>query len=398
MMDVEKIRADFPILSRKITYLDNACMSLRPQCVIDALNTYYTQYSACGTRSQHRLGKKVDLEVERARGSIKKLVNARHSEEIIFLRNTTEGINLVANSISLQAGDEVLISDKEHNSNLICWLKLRDEKGIKVVVTKTKKDNTFDMDDFSSKLGAKTRLVSIVHTSNLDGVTFPVKEIARAAHKAGALTLIDAAQSVPHMDVDVREIDCDFLAFSGHKMMGPSGTGVLYGKREALAGLRAYTVGGDTVKDSTIDSYVPEDLPHRFEAGLQDYAGIIGLGVAAEHLMKIGRKHVHAHEAALNTRLTAGLNGMKKIRIIGPPDASLRGGICSFIVDGMDAHNVAGMLDSSSDIMVRSGMHCVHSWFNAHNIKGSVRASMYAYNTEQEIDALIGALKKIAKF
>jgi len=391
----EKYRKDFPILSKKIIYFDNACMSLKPKQVIDKMNEYYLKYTGCAGRSSHRFSKKVEEEVERARVSVKKLINAKKALEIIFTRNTTEGINLVANGLDFKQGDEVIISDKEHNSNLIPWLKLKKEKGIKLVVINSNEDNTFNLKEFGEKINSKTKLVSIVHTSNLDGVTNPIKEISKISHENNALLLVDGAQGVPGKRVDVKDLDIDFLSFSGHKMLGPSGIGVLYGKEHLLKGLNQFIVGGETVKDSTYEEYEIEDLPMKFEAGLQDYAGIIGMGEACRYLEKVGLKNIEEHEIKLNSIITKELGDYEKIQIIGPKDSKKRSGIFSFNIKGVDPHNISKILDVSKNIMTRSGAHCVHSWFNKHNLQGSVRASMYFYNTEEEVRVFAEEVKKL---
>lgn len=392
--DAEKTRKDFPILKEKVVYLDSACMSLKPKQVIDALNSYYTKYTACAGRSAHKFARKVEEEIDKTRHGVAKLINAK-AEQIVFAKNGTEAANLVANSIGLKKNDEVVISDKEHNSNFIPWLKLAKEKGIVLKVVNTDENNELDMEDLTSKVSEKTKIVSIVHRSNMDGVTNPVKEITKIAHKNNALMMVDGAQSVPGTTVDVKDIDCDLLTFSGHKALGPTGTGVLYGKKDALEKMHQFLVGGETVIDATYEDYVPEKIPHKFEAGLQNYAGIIGLGAAMEYLRKTGMKNIEKHEIMLNRILTEELKD--KVEILGPEDAAKRAGVFSFNVKGKDPHHVSKMLDVSKNIMTRSGMHCVHGWFNKHNIKGSVRASMYLYNTEEEMKTLIEELKKIIK-
>ena len=392
--NVEKIREDFPVLSKSIIYFDSACMSLKPKQVIDKINEYYNEYPGCAGRSSHKFASRVEEEVAKARNEVKNFINAKYDSEIIFTRNTTESLNLVANSFGLKQGDEVIISDKEHNSNLLPWLKLQ-EKGIKVVVVESDQDNTFNLENFRNSFTSNTKLVSVVHVSNLDGVENPIKEIAQITHQNNALLLVDAAQSAPHKELDVRKLDVDFMAFSGHKMLGPTGTGVLYGKKELLEKLDQFIVGGETVIDSTYQDYKKEELPMRFEAGLQDYAGIIGLGEACRYLKKIGLKKVADHETKLNKMITEALVDNEKIELIGPKEAEKRGGIFSFNIKGMDMHHVARMLDKSKSIMTRSGAHCVHSWFNKHNMKGSVRASLYLYNTEEEVKLFVEEIKKI---
>ncbi len=391
----EKYRKDFPILQQNMIYFDNACMSLKPKQVLDAMYEYYTEYTACGGRSSHTLAKEVETQVAKTRHAVKSFIHAKKDEEIIFTRNTTEGINLVANSFGLQKGDHVIISDKEHNSNLVPWLKLKKEKGISLTVVESNADNTFSLENFESAFTKNTKLISIVQTSNLDGVTNPIKEIATITHEHGAALLVDGAQSVPSAPANVQNLNVDFFSFSGHKMIGPTGTGVLYGKKERLQQLDLFIVGGETVIDSTYDSFVPEKIPNRFEAGLQDYAGIIGLGEACKYLEKVGMNNVKQQEYALNKIVTERLK--EKVTFLGPEDPKKRAGIFSFTAKGKDIHHISGILNSSKNIMIRSGAHCVHSWFNKHNMKGSARASMYFYNTEEEADIFCTEVEKILR-
>ncbi|MDR3572783.1 MAG: aminotransferase class V-fold PLP-dependent enzyme [Anaerolineaceae bacterium] len=401
-MDLKKIRQDFPILqensgNKPVTYLDNACQSLRPRSVIEAINHYYLRTSACSGRSMHKLAAEVTRDVDTARSTIAKFLNAPKKDEIVFTRNTTEGINLVANSLCLQSGDVILISDKEHNSNLIPWQTLAKKKGILLKIVPSKEDNTFDLAAYDKLLDKNVKLVSFGQTSNLDGVSLPVDEIIKRAHKNGSLVLLDAAQSAPHQKINVKSLDVDFLAFSGHKMLGPSGMGVLYGKYSLLEQLEPFLVGGDTVLSSTYETCQFLPPPEKFEAGLQDYAGIMGMGAAVMYLEGIGFEAIQAQERLLNETITAEIKDMPKLRILGPLDPKQRGGVVSFYIEGIDSHRIALMLDQMANIMVRSGQHCVHSWFNAHQIKGSVRASMYFYNTQEEALLFINNLKKIGK-
>ena len=347
-LNVDKIRKDFPVLSSGVIYFDNACMSLKPKQVVEKMNEYYYKYSACAGRSAHKLSKKVDEEVDAARMEVQNLLNAGSAEGIIFTRNATEGINLVANAIEWKAGDEIIVSDKEHNSNLIPWLKLKSQ-GVVVKICKGNEDGTFNLKNFKECFSKKTRLVAIVHVSNLDGVESPIGEIVKVAHLNGVSVLVDGAQSVPHKEVDVRKLDVDFFVFSGHKALGPTGTGVLYGKKDLLNNMNQFIVGGQTVLDSTYEGYDEELLPKKFEAGLQNYAGI------------------------------------------------KRGGIFTFNVKGMKSHDVAKMLDASKGIALRSGTFCVHSWFNAHHLDGAVRASFYFYNTEEEVRVFAKEVEKICE-
>ncbi len=401
-MDLKKIRQDFPLLQenkgqKPVVYLDTACQSLRPRQVIEAINQYYLKYPACGGRSMHRLAAEVTQNCDQARAAVAKLLGANKKEEIVFTRNTTEGINLVAHSLGLQKNDIVLISDKEHNSNLIPWQMLAKRQGIQVKVIPSREDNTFSLEAFEKLLSPQVRLVSLGYTSNLDGVTIPAEEIIKRAHRNGSLVLLDAAQAAPHRKINVKALDVDFLALSGHKMLGPSGTGVLYGKYQLLDRLEPFLVGGDTVASSTYETCEFLPPPEKFEAGLQDYAGIIGLGAAVKYLQDIGFDAIQKQEHLLNACLTAELKDIPGLKIIGPADPALRGGIVTFYIEGVDSHRIALMLDQMAGIMVRSGQHCVHSWFNAHQIQGSVRASTYFYNTQEEVVLLATNLRKIRK-
>jgi len=398
MLNTDKIRADFNILSPKNgkipLYLDSACMSLKPNSVIEAMNEYYSYYTACAGRSSHKLGDKVTKKVKETRQLIANFINAKSENEIIFTRNTTEGVNLLANSLGLVKGNIVLISDKEHNSNLVPWLVLRDKIGIEVKIIPSNEDGSFNLDNFS-KFISGVKLVSIVHTSNLDGVTNPVKEIIQIAHKNNALVFLDAAQSIPHKKIDVQDLDVDFLAFSGHKMLGPTGTGVFYGKADLLEKLGSFIVGGDTVLYSTYTDYKFLPVPEKFEAGLQDYAGIIGLGEAVRYISQFDFKDIAEHELKLNTYITNELKKIPKIKIIGPEDPKERSGIISFYIDETDMHKFAIMLDEMANIAIRSGQHCVHSWFENKRVYNSARVSLSFYNTMEEAEIFITNLKKI---
>jgi cysteine desulfurase / selenocysteine lyase len=401
-MDVKKIRREFPLIEensrhKQYIYFDNACQSLRPRSVIDAITTYYRDWSACGGRSNHQLSTEVTNRVAAARQSLAKLLNAAKDEEIIFTRNTTEGINLVANSLDLKPGDVVLISDKEHNSNLIPWQMASKKRGIILKIIPSAADETFSMANYEALLDGRVKLVSLGWTSNLDGVSVPAAEIIKKAHQKGALVLLDAAQAAPHQKINVRGLDVDFLAFSGHKMLGPSGTGVLYGKLNLLEKLEPFLVGGDTVASSTYETCQFLPPPEKFEAGLQDYAGMIGMGAAAQFLMLVGFDAIQKQEQVLTQLIMEGIKDLPGLHWIGTPDFKKRGGITTFYFDGVDSHQVAIMLDQMANIQVRSGQHCVHSWFNSRQIKGSVRASVYFYNTEEEAQTFIGNLNKIRK-
>lgn len=401
-MDINKIRQDFPVLQKPlagkpVVYLDTACQSLRPRQVAEAIQHYYAEENACAGRSNHKLGAMVTKELDQARETAAKFLGAAKKEEIIFTRNTTEGMNLVANSLDLKAGDVVLVSDKEHNSNLIPWQMQVKRRGIRLEIIPSKPDNTFDMEGFEKKLTPQVKLVSLGQTSNLDGVSIPAAEIIKKAHKQGALVMFDAAQSAPHQQINLKSLDVDFLALSGHKMLGPSGTGILYGKMALLNKLEPFMVGGETVATSTYTDceYLP--VPEKFEAGLQNYSGMIGMAAAMKYLQGIGFDAIYKQETAINEFITREIADIPGLKIIGPADARLRGGVVDFYIEGVESHTVALMLDQMANVMVRSGQHCVHSWFNAHQIKGSVRASFYFYNTLEDAEVFTANLKKIRK-
>ena len=400
MINYQKIKEDFPILNKeakgkKFIYFDSACMSLKPKQVVSAINEYYLEYPACAGRSSHRLGEIVTKKVKEARQIVASFINAE-SREVIFLRNTTEAINLVANSLNLKEGEIVLTTDKEHNSNLIPWQVLQKRKGVKHEIIKTGDDGSFDFERYKEQIKG-VKLLSIIHTSNFDGVSLPVKEIISIAHENGALVLLDVAQSAPHIKIDVKDLDVDFLAFSGHKLLGPTGTGVLFGKFKELEKLDSFLVGGSTVEYSTYTEHKTVGVPEKFEAGLQDYAGIIGLGEGIKYLLSIGLDDIREHELILNKYITEELAKIERIKIIGPADASLRSGIISFYIDGVDMHQVGTMLEEMSGIMIRVGQHCVHSWYNDRKIKNSARISLYFYNTMAEAQELVSSLNKIIR-
>ena len=396
--DINKIRNDFPILTPPTggVYFDNACVTLKPESVINAIENYYREYPACAGRSSHRLGEIVDQKVEGTRKIIADFINAE-PKEIIFTRNTTEGINLIARGLEFQKGDAVIISDKEHNSNLIPWQILKEEKEIELKIVPSKEDNTFDLEAFKKLIEPKVKLVSIVFTSNLDGVSNPIKEITKISHQNDSLFLIDGAQAIGHQKIDVRDLDCDFFAFSGHKMLGPSGMGAVYIKKKSAEKLRPLIVGGGTVEDSTYESHKLLEAPLKFEAGLQDYAGIIGFGEAVKYLKNVGFENIKSQEQKLNRIISEGFKDLPQIKIIGPANSELRSGIINFYHQKMASHEISLLLDKTYNIMTRSGRHCVHSWYNSRNINDSVRASVYFYNTESEAEYFVESIRKIIK-
>jgi len=395
-MDISKYRKDFPILNtdNPPVYLDSACMTLRPQVVIDAITDYYTNYPACGGRSVHKLSWQVTENFEMARDSLRRFMGAENSTEIVFTKNATESMNIVANGLNLKKGDKVLTSDKEHNANVVPWHHLAKYKGIKYDVLPAKDNYYFDIEALKESLDSKTKLFSFVHTSNLDGHTNPAKEIVEICHDKGIRVMIDTAQSAPHKEVNVVDLDVDFAAVSAHKFCGPSGMGALYGKYDELKELIPTYVGGSTVVNSTYKDYELLPPPSCFEPGLQNYAGAIGSGAAAEYIMDIGRDNIQEHENKLNKLMTKELRDVESLDLVGPSDVNQRGGIFSFNLDGWDPTEIAMHLDEEYNVAIRSGMHCVHSWFNSRGIKGTARASVYLYNNENDVLSFTNAIKE----
>ena len=400
-MNTNKIREDFPTLREEgaPAYLDNACVTLKPDCVIDAITEYYTKYPGCGGRSVHRYGTQVSKKVSDSRRSLASFINAPSVNEVVFTKNATQSMNQIAHGMKWSEGDVVLTTDREHNSNLVPWLQLEQEQGIDHRVVPSNADNTFDLESFEeicSEVGNKLKLVSMSHVGNLDGVSTPIKEIAKVTHDHGALIAVDGAQSLPHMKVDVQDLGIDFIAFSIHKMCGPSGMGALWGKADLLDDLRPIQSGGQTVVTSSYDSLQWAKPPARFEGGLGNFSGMIGAGAAIDYLTEMDMDAVQEHEVKLNKIMTSGVKDLNGIEIIGPEDASLRGGICSLLLDDLSVHDVAILLDEAAAVMVRSGLHCVHSWFNDRgHTNGSLRASAYMYNTEEEARLFSDTLEEI---
>jgi cysteine desulfurase/selenocysteine lyase len=398
----EKTRKDFLILQEKynnlpLVYFDNACQSLRPQAVINAINDYYVNCPVCAGRSNYRMANMVTDKIAESRQILADFIGA-DSSEIIFTRNTTEGINLLARTIDFKAGDIVLTTDKEHNSNLVPWQMLVESKKIKHEILPSI-NYEFSINKFEEYLkNNKVRLVAFVAVSNLDGTRIPIEQIIQIAHKYDAEVLLDGAQLLLHERINVKELKTDYLAFSGHKMLGPSGIGGLFVKKNILDKLVPFMVGGDTVQWTTYTDH--EFLPgnEKFEAGLQDSAGIIGFGEAARYLSQLNYNEIKEHVDNLNKLITDTLLTYKNVKIIGPEDYKKRGSIINFYIEGVDVHQLSIMLDRSANIMVRSGQHCVHSWFAANNIKNSLRISLAFYNNENDVKIFINNFAKIIKF
>jgi cysteine desulfurase/selenocysteine lyase len=339
---------------------------------------------------------KVSMSVDTSRETAASFFGCNDPHSFIFTKNCTEGMNIVAKGFGLRKGDAVLTTDMEHNSNHVQWVEMTEDIGIKRKITRTSKDGVFDIEDFKNEMTNDVKLVSMVHTSNVTGSSVPVKEIVEVAHDKGAAVLIDGAQAAPHMPVNLKKLDVDFYALSIHKMLGPSGIGILYGKEERLKKLRPLICGGGTVGLATYDSVKITAHPEKFEAGLMDYAGIVGTAAALEYLSKIGMNNVKEHSIKLQRLIRNELSDVSSISTIGPKDPSQRSNIFSFNINGMNSHDIAVMLDNADKIMIRSGMHCAHPFFVSRNMNGCARASFYVYNNEDDILRFTKAVKKLA--
>lgn len=400
MSGLETCRKDFPALagSRDTpppVYLDSACMSLVPRVVLDALEEYYTEYPGCAGRSLHRFAEEVGHRYEGARESFAHFLGAASADGIVFLRNATEAINLVAHGMDWKSGDRVLVTDQEHNSNLVVWQRLVQERGIRLSHLRLPSDGSFDGEALDRELDRGVRLVSFFQTSNLDGRSLPVREIVERAHRKGAEVLIDGCQAAPHQPVNLTALGVDFYALSLHKMLGPSGTGLLAGAPDRLTRLSPLIIGGETVEWTTLTEHQLRPAPHRFEAGLQNYAGVLGARAGLQYLERVGLDHVDAHDRALNARATRALADEPRVHLLGPTDPAQRPSIYSFTLDGVDPNDAALFLDEGYRVMVRSGMHCVHSWYRERSLPGSIRASFYLYTSAQDVDTFVAGIREL---
>lgn len=398
MLNLQKIRQDFPILNTGIVYLDNAASSLTPEYVLQKMLEYYHQYRANVHRGIHHLSQKASEEYERAHTKIADFINARSDSEIIITKNTTEGINLIANGLQLKKGDKIVTTMIEHHSNFIMWLRLRQHLGVNVEIIKPNREGLFNLADFEKAIDDKTKLVAVTHVSNVLGVITPLEGIEKIVHKHGAYLLVDGAQSVPHMKVDVRKLNCDFLAFSGHKMCGPTGSGALYIREELLDEVDPVYIGGGTIENVGKDFYKLTKSPMKFEAGTPPIAEAIGLGAAIEYLETIGMENIAAHERILAKKMREGLAKIKNVEVYGSePKYGI--GIVSFNVGDLNPHDVALALDVSSNIVVRSGHHCALPLMKEvlGRKDGTVRASAYLYNTEEEVEKLISIVSELSR-
>jgi cysteine desulfurase / selenocysteine lyase len=399
-LDVGRIRADFPILQQTVhgkplVYLDNAATSQKPRAVIDAVSRYYLEDNANIHRGVHTLSERATRAYEGARGRVQRFLNAADSREILFTRGTTEGINLVAASYArprLKPGDEILISWMEHHSNIVPWQLVCEQTGAVLRVVPINEDGDLVLGDYARLLGPRTRLVAIAHVSNALGTINPVREIVAMAHDRGVPVLLDGAQAVPHLPVDVRELGCDFYAFSGHKVYGPTGIGILYGKAELLDAMPPYQGGGDMIRSVSFERTLYNTLPHKFEAGTPNIAGAIGLGTALEYVEQVGRERIAAYEAELLAYATAAVSAIPGVRVIGT--AHSKASVLSFDLAGAHPHDVGTILDRDG-IAIRTGNHCAQPAMERFGVPATARASFAMYNTRTEVNTLVESLQKV---
>jgi cysteine desulfurase/selenocysteine lyase len=399
-LDVEKVRADFPALHQDshghpLVYLDNAATTQKPQAVIDAVRTFYERDCSNVHRGVHLLSQRATVAYEQARTAIKNHLGASDSREIVFTRSTTEGINLVAASFvrpRLEAGDEVLISNMEHHSNIVPWQLLCGEKGAKLEVIPINDDGEIILEEYERLLSDRTKIVGIVHVSNALGTINPVRQMIELAHARGVPVLVDGAQALPHLPVDVGELDCDFFVCSAHKAYGPTGIGALYGKREHLLEMVPYQGGGDMILSVSFDGTTYNEPPHRFEAGTPNIEGAIGFAEALKYLDRLGLDAIASHEEALLSEATEAVLALPGIRLVG--SAQNKASVLSFVMEGVHPHDIGTILDTEG-VAVRAGHHCAQPVMARYGVSATVRASFALYNTDQEINVLVAGLNKV---
>jgi cysteine desulfurase/selenocysteine lyase len=400
-LDVKKIRQDFPILKRKVmggkplVYLDNAATTQKPLAVINAINDYYTNYNSNIHRAVHQLAEEATMAYEETRKKIAKFINAKHTDEIIFTRNTTEAINLVSYSwgrANVKKDDRVVITEIEHHSNIVPWQILTQEKGAKLEYIGVDDSGYLKMHEYEKYLASKkVKLVSVSQMSNVLGTIIPIEKIIKMSHERGIPVLVDGAQSVPHMPVDVQKMDCDFMAFSAHKMLGPTGVGVLYVKRDVLEKMPPFMGGGDMIKEVHKYETRYNDLPYKFEGGTPNIADVIGFSAAIDYLDNIGMDRVREHEIEITKYALDRISGTKGITLYGPPNAKDRGGVVSFNIGDIHPHDLATIMNDHG-VAIRSGHHCAQVLMERLDVAATSRASFYIYNTKDEVDTFIGAL------
>lgn len=402
-LNVEKIREDFPILKRKINnrvlaFLDSASTSQKPVQVIEAIKNYYEQHNANPHRSIYTLCDEATQIYEKARTKVAKFINAKKDKEIVFVRNTNEAMNILAYSYAmnnLKEGDEIILTIMEHHANIVPWQMLQ-KKGVKLKFVDINDDGTLDLNQLNEMITKNTKIVSVAHKSNVLGTVNPVKEIGKIAHDNGAVFIIDGAQSAPNMPVDVKEINCDFLAFSGHKMLAPMNIGVLYGKEELLEKMEPFMRGSDMIKEVQLTETVWNDVPWKFETGTPNVEGAVGLSQAVDYLNKIGLENIQKHEEELTAYAFEKLNEIRGFRPVSNGNAKLRNGVISFNIAGVHSHDVAYILDEFA-VAIRSGHMCAQPLMRKFGMQSVARASFYLYNTKQEIDTLVEGLEKVNK-
>jgi cysteine desulfurase/selenocysteine lyase len=403
-INVSKLREDFPVLRRQVNgkpliYFDNAATSQKPKSVIETTDRYYREYNANIHRGIHKLAEEATLAHEEAREKIAKFINAKHTEEIIFTRNATEAINLVAYTwgrANIGKGDKIVLTIMEHHSNIVPWQLLAQEKGASVEYVKVDDGGLLRLDEVHELIDEKTKIVCVTQASNVLGTINPVREIGKVAHRYGAMLLVDAAQAVPHMRVDVRDVDSDFFAFSGHKMLGPTGIGVLHGKSEHLRSMPPFLGGGEMIREVHTTGASWKDIPYKYEAGTPNIVGAIGLGSAVDYLSKIGMENVHEHEREISRYAIGRMSEVKDLTLYGPRDIAQRVGVLSFNLGDIHAHDLASILDEEG-VAIRSGHHCAQPLMEFLNVPAMARASFYIYNTKEEVDVFINALEKARK-
>jgi cysteine desulfurase/selenocysteine lyase len=403
-LNVNRIRADFPILRKKIggkplVYLDSAATSQKPRAVIDAIDRYYREYNANVHRGLHRLSEEATVAFEQSRERFARFIGARTAKEIIFVRNTTEALNLVAFSwgrANLKSGDRILLTVMEHHSNIVPWQMLARERGLRLDYVRIRDDGVLNWQSFEELIKESPKILSMAHVSNALGTINPVRQMAREAHKLGATVIVDAAQSVPHMPVDVGNLECDFLAASGHKMLAPTGIGTLYGRQDLLESMEPLMGGGEMIKEVHLQDARWNDLPWKFEAGTPNIEGAIGLGAAVDYLSKLGMQNVREHEKDITRYALERLADVKGLALYGTREIDKRGAAISFNLGDVHAHDLATVLDAQG-IAIRSGHHCAQPLMERLNVPATSRASFYIYNTKREVDVLVRALEKARK-
>ncbi len=403
VLNVDEIRKQFPVLHQKVhgrdlVYLDNAATSQKPEGVIKALSEYYRGYNANIHRGIHTLAEKATKAYEETRVAAQQFINAASPEEVIFTRGVTEGINLVASSYGrrfLNAGDEVIISGLEHHSNIVPWQLICEERGAVLKVIPVSPEGELDIDAFRSLLTPRSRIVSVNHASNSLGTINPIAEIIAAAHQAGAVVMIDGAQAGAHLPIDVQALGCDFYTLSAHKMYGPTGTGILYGKRDILESMPPYHGGGEMIKEVTFEKTTYNDLPYKFEAGTPNIGDVVAWKYGFEFIQSLGKENMAAHEHQLLEYATAQVGALKSVRLVGT--AKQKVSVLSFVVDGIHHFDIGQMLDTRG-IAVRTGHHCTQPLMTQYGLEGTVRASFAVYNTKKEIDQLVEGLDRVISF